>query len=93
MLEQGTRSKDLVKLFSKPGHTLNYDQILQVDTSLAESVLKTLDSDTDSVMSANVVREKFIHFSADNIGILDGTVDCKILFMQLKLQHGKGCNA
>ena len=56
---------------------------------VAESVLKTLDSDTDSVMPANVVREKFIHFSADNIGILDETVGCKTLLMQLKLQHGK----
>ena len=59
---------------------MSYDQILQVDTSWAESVLKTLDSDTDSVMPANVVREKFIRFSADNICILDETVDDKNTF-------------
>ena len=32
-------SKDLVNLFHKAGHILSYDQILQVDTGLAESVL------------------------------------------------------
>ena len=56
-LYQVTKSKDLVKLFSKSDHILSYDQILQVETSWAENVLKTLDSDTDSVMPANVVRE------------------------------------
>ena len=38
-LHQVTRSKDLVKLFSKAGHILSYDQIFQVDTSLAESLV------------------------------------------------------
>ena len=61
---------------------------LQVDTSLAESVLKTLYPDAGSAMTTNLVHEKFIHFSADNIGILDETA--KIIFMQLKFRHGKG---
>lgn len=79
-LHQVTRSKDLVKLFSKAGHILSYDQILQVDTSLAESVLKTLDHDTGGVMPPNLVRDKFVHFSADTIDILDETMDCKNTF-------------
>ena len=45
-LHQVTRSKDLVKLFHKAGHILSYDQILQVDTGLAESVLKTFDEES-----------------------------------------------
>lgn len=45
-LHQVTWSKDLVKLFNKAGHILSYDQILQVDTSLVESILKSLDPET-----------------------------------------------
>lgn len=54
-LHQVTRSKDLVHLFNKAGHILSYDQILQVDTSLAESVLKSLDPETGSVMPPNLL--------------------------------------
>ena len=88
-LHQVTRSKDLVKLFSKAGHILSYDQILQVDTSLGESVLKTLDPDTGGVIPPNLVREKFVHFSADNIDILDETMDGKNTFHATKIAAWK----
>ena len=81
-LHQVTRSKDIVRPFSQTeaGHILNYDQILQVDTGLAESVLDFLDPDTGSVIPPNLVRGKFVHFSADNIDILDETLDGKRTF-------------
>ena len=81
-LHQVTRShgQDLVKLFNKAGHGLSYDQILQVDTSLADSVLRSLDPNTGIVMPPNLVREKFVYFSADNIDILDETMDGKNIF-------------
>ena len=41
-----SKSKDLFKLFDKADHILSYDQILQVDTSLAERVVKSLDPET-----------------------------------------------
>ena len=59
---------------------MSYDQILQVDTNLADSVLKSLDPTTGGVMPPNLVREKFVHFSADNIDILDETRDGKSTF-------------
>jgi hypothetical protein len=79
-LHQVTRSKDLVRLFSQAGHILNYDQILQVDTGLAESVLDSLDPNSGSVIPPNLVEGKFVHFSADNIDILDETMDGKNTF-------------
>ena len=51
-LHQATRSKDLVELFSKAGHCLSYEQVLQVDTSLAESTLKSMDQATGTHYSA-----------------------------------------
>ena len=72
-LHQVTRSKDLVKLFSKTGHILSYDQILQVDTSLAESVLKTFNLDTGSVRNLSTSLQTILTF-------LDETMDGKNTF-------------
>ena len=84
-LHQVTRSKDLVRLFSQAGHILNYNQILQVDTVLAESVLYSLDPNTGSVIPPNLVQGKFVHISADNIDILDETMDGKNTFHATQL--------
>ncbi len=79
-LHQVTRSKDLVDRFHKAGHILSYDQILQVDTGLAESVLSSLDPGTGTVVPPKLKQGNFIHFSADNITILDETMDGKNTF-------------
>ena len=80
----------MVRLFNQAGHILNYDQILQVDNGIAESVLDSSDPHTGSVILPNLVRGKFVYFSADNIDILDETLDGKTGFMPLKLLHGSG---
>ena len=70
----------MVKLFHKAGHILSYDQILHVDTGLAESVLNTLDEETGAAIPPNLVQGSFVHFSADNIDILDETMHGKDTF-------------
>ena len=79
-LHQATRSKHLVDLFHKAGHCLSYQQILQVDTALAEHTLKSLDSDSGAVIPPGLVESNFIHYTADNIDILDETLDGKNTF-------------
>ena len=64
-LHQATRSKDLVKLFNKAGHRLSYEQVLQIDTSLAESTLKSLDHTTGAIIPPNIMANKFIHNTCD----------------------------
>ena len=53
---------------------------MQIDTGLAESVLSSPDPDTGTSVPPNLNRGNFIHFSADNIDILDETLDCKKTF-------------
>ncbi|PIK40695.1 hypothetical protein BSL78_22450 [Apostichopus japonicus] len=79
-LHQATRSKVLVDLFHKAGHTLSYKQVLQLDTALAESTLKSMDPQTGAVMPPNIMQDRFMHFTADNIDILDETLDGKNTF-------------
>ena len=79
-LHQATRSKDLVKLFHNAGHCLSYKETLQVDTALAESTLNSLDEETGTVIPLNISSGPFLHFTADNIDILDETLDGKNTF-------------
>jgi len=78
-LHQATQSKDLVRLFHKAGHCLSYEQVLQVDTSLAEFTLTTLDGETGAVIPPNMV-EFHPLYTCDNIDILDETLDGKNTF-------------
>ena len=64
---------DPLKLFHKAGHILSYDQILQLDTGLAESVLNTLDGKSGTVIPPNLVQGNFVH-------ILDETLDGRNTF-------------
>ena len=66
--------------------------MLQVDTSLAENTLKSLDQATGAIIPPNIVANKFIHYTCDNIDILDETLDGKNTFHETQMaawQRGK----
>lgn len=79
-LHQATRSKELVQLFHNAGHIISYDNVLQVDTALAENTLKSMDEKTGAVTPPNFVPARFVHFSCDNIDINDSNLDGKDSF-------------
>ena len=87
-LHQATRSKDLVHMFYRAGHIISYHDILKLDTALAENTLQTMSTD-GSVLPPNLVKDRFVHFFADNIDINDRTLNGKIPSMRHKWQHGK----
>ena len=84
-LHQKTRSRKLVCLFNKAGHCLSYRQLMSVDTALAKATLESLDPSTGAVIPPNLkpseheqtgeVTNKLIHVTADNIDILNDTLD------------------
>ena len=78
-LHQATRSKDVVHMFYRAGHILSYHDILKLDTALTENTLQTMSTD-GSVLPPNLVKDRFVHFSADNIDINDRTLDGKNTF-------------
>ena len=79
-LHQATRSKELVEMFHNAGHIISYPNLLQVDTSLAESTLQAMDADTGAVIPPNFVEDRFVHFTCDNIDINDSSFDGKNSF-------------
>lgn len=54
-LHQATQSKQLLELFNKAGHCLNYEQVMKVDNALAESTLKSMDPATGAIIPSNMV--------------------------------------
>ena len=85
VLHQQTRSNKLVNLFSRAGHVISYHRILHIDTALAKHTLSTMDVTTGSVMPPGLVRGTFVHYTADNIDILDETLDGKNTFHATQL--------
>ena len=77
---QATRSKQLVHLFNRAGHVISYNNILQLDTGMVESLLNSVDPASGVILPVNLVEGRFMHFTADNIDILDSSLDGKNTF-------------
>ena len=74
-LHQATRSEDLVEMFHSAGHTISYRDVRRVDTALAKHTLSTRNTRNGTVIPVNLVEGRFIHFTADNPDINEGTLD------------------
>ena len=72
-LHQTTRSKELIQLFHNAGHAI-YENVLQIDNTLAESTLKSMNMGN---IPPNLVCNSFIHFICYNININDSNLDGK----------------
>lgn len=94
-LHQKTKSRKLVTLFNSAGHCLTYSKVLQIDNTLADLTLSTLDHSTGSVVPPNFQPaveqensqqgpEPILQITADNIDIIPDTLMEKILFMALR---------
>ena len=69
-----------MQLFHDAGHIISYDSVLQVDTALAESTGKSMSINTGAVIPSNLINNRFVHFSSDNIDISDSSLDGKDTF-------------
>ena len=79
-LRQATRSKLLVHLFNQAGHVISYNNVLQLDTGIAESLLESVDPACGGILPVNLVEGRFMHFTTDNIDILDSSLNGKDTF-------------
>ena len=69
-----------MQLFHNAGHIISYNDIPRIDTTLSEHTLKSMDLETGAVIPPNLCKERFVHFTADNIDINDSTLDGKNTF-------------
>jgi len=53
---------------------MSYREVIQLDTTLAEKTLETMDAN-GAVVPPNLVKGQFVHFSTDNVDINETTLD------------------
>jgi len=69
-----TGSKEVVTLLNRYGHGISYDQVLQIETTLAEEQLKSNGVVVPKTIKPNV----FSTFCWDNIDILEEPYQVKV---------------
>ena len=79
-VHQATRSKSLVDLLYSAGHSISYDMVRRVDTTLANRSLEVLKSNDNIPIPTRVEQDSFVQFAADNIGLIEETLDGKGTF-------------
>ncbi|MES9882794.1 MAG: hypothetical protein ABW185_18150, partial [Sedimenticola sp.] len=79
-IHQATRSKALVNLVHAAGHCISYTQVRQIDTSIAKLEIETMAANDDVPMPVNIEPGQFVQFAADNIDIIEETLDGKETF-------------
>lgn len=78
-VHQATRSKTLVQLLHAAGHCICYEQMQRIDTSLAKRQMCRFEENQVTV-SSNLTPGNFVQYAADNIDILEKTLDGKGTF-------------
>ena len=93
-IHQTTRSRSLVSLVRNAGHSINYipsvtfhqlhsisySQVQRVDTTLAKRILDKFMGNGNFPVPPNLLEGKVLQFAADNIDIIQETLDGKATF-------------
>lgn len=77
-LHQATRSEALLDLFHAANHTIGIDTVRRIDTTIAYNILERFTQ--NGYVPDNIVKERMIHCSWDNIDVLEATLDGKNTF-------------
>jgi len=78
-LHQATRSKVLVNTFHQAGHVISYRESIKLELHSLKNTLESMDS-YGAVVPQNLVKGRFVHFSADNVDINEYILDGKGTF-------------
>ena len=79
-LHQATRSESLLELFHAANHTIGIDTVRRIDTTMAEEILDKYTKNGNVYIPDNLVKERMIFCSCDNIDVLEATLDGKNTF-------------
>ena len=63
---QATRSEALLNIFQAANHTIGYDTVRRIDTTIAETILQRFAKNGYVYVPDTIVKERMIHCSRDN---------------------------
>lgn len=79
-VHHATRSKSLVQLLHASGHCISYEKVTRIETAIAKQQCDQFKNNDNLFALANIVNSKFVQFAADNIEIIEDTIDGKGTF-------------
>ena len=79
-VHQATRSKSLIQLLNSSGHCIGYDKLQRVTTSIAQHQVDLFEQNGNLFIPENINPSRFLQFAADNIDIIEETLDGKGTF-------------
>ena len=75
VIHQATRSKSLIDLMHRACHCISYDEVRRLDTTLAQQNLELFAEHNNTPIPTNLTSGQFCQFPADNIDIIEETLD------------------
>lgn len=93
LVHHATRSKKLVDHLHDCGDSISYDTVQRITTSIAEAQLSDFEKNDSTFIPRGIVSNKFVQFAADNLDILEETLDGKGTFhvtQMVAFQTGPG---
>lgn len=73
--QEATRSKKLVELVHDAGHYISYGQVRYINTTIAQRNLDEYKKQANVPVPRNLVPSAFLQFAADNIDVIEETLD------------------
>lgn len=75
MVHQETRSKRIVESLHSCGHSISYKDVLRIRNTIAQEEVIRYTQNDNCYLPRQLVPNKFVQFAADNIDILEETLD------------------
>ncbi len=79
-VHHATRSKSLIQMLHASGHCISYEKVTRIETAIAKHQCNQFENNDNLFVPDNLVKLKFVQFAADNIDIIEETIDGKGTF-------------
>ena len=80
LVHHATRSRQLIDFLHSSGDCISYDTVQHITTSIAEKELSRFADNNNTFIPKNLIHGRFTQFAADNLDIIEETLDSKGTF-------------
>lgn len=74
-IHQETRSKKLINALHASGNSISYEDVLRLRNSIAQQEISRYLANSNCFIPKQLIPDRFVQFAADNIDILEETLD------------------
>lgn len=90
-VHQSTRSKKLVDMLHRCGHSISYADVLAIRNTIAQNEIDKYIANASVFVPQHLSRNRFVQFAADNIDVLEETIDGRNTFHATQIVAFQQC--